>query len=150
VASYTQMNALADTFSGEDFEILGFPCTNFGKLEPGDGYDEITNGVKYVRPGGGFVGNLTYYEKTDVNGDNQHPIYTFLKTYCPYTDTSYRTGDLFYTPQRVGDIWWNFEKFLIGRDGKPYTRYHPTTTDPLDLEDDIKYLLSQPDPTAKI
>ncbi|KAB7497717.1 hypothetical protein Anas_06162 [Armadillidium nasatum] len=60
---------------------------------------------------------------------------------CSYTDSDFRTN-LFYTPQRVNDVRDNFEKFLIGKDGKPYKRYHSETLDPAYLEDDIAYLLS--------
>ncbi|KAL7643842.1 UNVERIFIED_CONTAM: hypothetical protein RMT77_005848 [Armadillidium vulgare] len=141
-ATYHQINALASEFAGDDFIIVGFPCNNFELLEPASSYDEIVNGVTYVRPGGGFVANLTYFEKIDVNGDNEHPIYTYLKANCPYTDTEFRTG-LFYSPQRVSDVRWNWEKFLIAKDGKPYKRYHHSTMDPAYLEDDIAYLLSQ-------
>ncbi|MCL4137470.1 UNVERIFIED_CONTAM: hypothetical protein GTU68_063841 [Idotea baltica] len=115
--------------------------------EPGSGYDEIMNGITYVRPGGGFIPNITLFEKTDVNGDDELPLYTWLKSYCSYCDTTYNTGNLFYTPQRIGDINWNFGKFLIGRDGKPYTRYHPTTTAALALHPDINHLLEQPVPS---
>ncbi|KAB7497711.1 hypothetical protein Anas_06159 [Armadillidium nasatum] len=115
-----------------------------GKQEPGNSYEEIVNGVKYVRPGGGFVPNLTYFEKIDVNGDNEHPIYTFLKAYCPYTDSVFEVSEnLFYSPQRVSDVRWNWEKFLITKEGKPYKRYNANTMDPAYLEDDIAYLLSQ-------
>ncbi|MCL4147230.1 UNVERIFIED_CONTAM: hypothetical protein GTU68_064062 [Idotea baltica] len=140
------MNALAETYAGEDFVILAFPCNIFGLLEPGSGYDEIMNGITYVRPGGGFIPNITLFEKIEVNGDNEHPLYTWLKSYCSYCDTTYKT-DLFYTPQRIGDIYWNFEKFLIGRDGKPYTRYHPKTSEAIALHPDINHLLEQPVPS---
>jgi len=49
----------------------------------------------------------------------------------------------------VGDIYWNFEKFLIGRDGKPYTRYHPSAIDANDLIPDIDVLLAQAAPAVE-
>lgn len=61
---------------------------------------------------------------------------------CPYTDTAFRTG-LYYSPQRISDVRWNWEKFLITKEGKPYKRYHHSTMDPAYLQDDIAYLLSQ-------
>jgi len=142
--TYHQINALASTFAGEDFLMLGFPCNNFNLQEPGTSYDQILNGVKYVRPGGGFVANLTYFEKIDVNGDNEHPIYTYLKGHCSYTDTVFESVDMLtYSPLRINDVRWNWEKFLITKEGKPYKRFNAHTEDPAYLEDDIAYLLSQ-------
>ena len=50
---------------------------------------------------------------------------------------------IFFSPQRIGDISWNFEKFLIGRDGKPYSRFHPSVIIKNTIKKDIDYLLSQ-------
>ena len=61
---------------------------------------------------------------------------------CPYTDNIFME-ELYYSPKKVGDVFWNFEKFLIGRDGKPYTRYHPTLVSAVPLRPDIDYLLNQ-------
>lgn len=47
--------------------------------EPGSNYSEILNGIKYVRPGGGFVPNFQMFKKIDVNGKDEHPLYTYLK-----------------------------------------------------------------------
>ncbi|XP_053633033.2 glutathione peroxidase [Cherax quadricarinatus] len=140
VPSYTQMNALAEFYVDQDFVILGFPCNQFSMLEPGTN-SEIMNGIRYVRPGDGFEPLITMFEKTEVNGNNEHPFFTFLKGACESTYTEFYS-DLFYEPIRIGDVQWNFEKFLIGRDGKPYTRYHPDVTDPEDLKDDINTLLN--------
>lgn len=60
---------------------------------------------------------------------------------CEYTDTNFSSG-LYYEPLRVGDIHWNFEKFLIDKNGKPYTRYHPSVTTTDALTNDINTLLS--------
>ncbi|RXG58788.1 Epididymal secretory glutathione peroxidase, partial [Armadillidium vulgare] len=49
------------------------------KQEPGDGYLEIINGVKYVRPGGGFEAKGTFFQKINTNGKNEAKIYTYLK-----------------------------------------------------------------------
>ena len=79
---YPQMNALRDKlnghFDGSLFEILGVPNNQFGLQEPGHN-DEILNGLKYVRPGGGYVPNFLMTTKSDVNGPDEHPLYTFLK-----------------------------------------------------------------------
>ncbi|MCL4128190.1 UNVERIFIED_CONTAM: hypothetical protein GTU68_039791 [Idotea baltica] len=96
----------------------------------------------YVRPGGGFVPKLTYFQKIETNGDNEFEIYTFLKSNCSYVADTYR-DNMFYSPQVIGDVHWNFEKFLLGRDGKVYYRYNPDTTEADDLKPDIDLLLNQ-------
>jgi glutathione peroxidase len=62
-----------------------------------------------------------------VNGDNQHPLYEFLKDSCPQTVVQLgHSNELMYNPIRVNDITWNFEKFLVDRHGQPRFRFHPT------------------------
>ncbi|RXG55000.1 Glutathione peroxidase, partial [Armadillidium vulgare] len=109
-------------------------------LEPGSGM-EIYNAVKYVNPGGGFEPKLTYFQKVNTNGAGASEIYTFLKSNCPFISDTFRDG-IFYSPLQVGDVHWNFEKFLLGRDGRVYYRYNPSTYDAKDLIPDIEYLLS--------
>lgn len=110
------------------------------------------NGIHYVRPGGGFVPKIhQYFEKSEINGENEIPLYTYLKGTCGHVFTQFANPkNLFYSPFKVGDIYWNFEKFLIGRDGKPYTRYHPHALKPEDLSPDIDLLLSQPAPQQEL
>lgn len=134
------MNALAEFYADQGFQILGFPCNQFEMLEPGAN-SEIMNGIRYVRPGDGFEPLMTLFQKTEVNGANEDPLFTFLKSACEATYTEFYSG-LFYEPIRIGDIQWNFEKFLIGKDGKPYTRYNPDVVDPDALKDDINTLLN--------
>ncbi|KAK8744821.1 hypothetical protein OTU49_000638 [Cherax quadricarinatus] len=140
------MNALAEFYGNEDIVILGFPCNQFGKQEPGANATEIFNGIHHVRPGGGFETKIILFEKTEVNGKNENEIFTFLKSACEYTDTDF-SSNIFYEPKRVGDIHWNFEKFLIGRDGKPRARFHPRVTNPEDLKSDLTALLYEEVPT---
>ena len=64
-----------------DLVVVGFPSNNFGLQEPAKN-PEILNGVKHVRPGGGFVPNFELMSKGDVNGENEHPLFTFLKVNC--------------------------------------------------------------------
>ncbi|MPC12004.1 Glutathione peroxidase [Portunus trituberculatus] len=135
------MNALAEYYVDEDFVILGFPCNQFNLQEPGVTASEIMNGIKYVRPGGGFEPKMTLFKKTDVNGKDENSIYTFLKSACPYTDSTF-SSSLFYEPLRVNDIYWNFEKFLIGKNGKPYSRFHPSVITSGKIKEDINFLLN--------
>lgn len=86
--------------------VLGFPCNQFGKQEPG-GADEIAQ-TCYVNYGVSFP----MFEKVEVNGAATHPVFRYLKDELP--------GIL------GGRIKWNFTKFLVGRDGKPLKRFAPS------------------------
>jgi len=136
------MNALAEYYVDEDFVILGFPCNQFNLQEPGVTAAEILNGIRYVRPGGGFEPKMTIFKKTEVNGKNEDEIYTFLKGACMWTSDTFGSA-LHYEPLKVGDIDWNFEKFLIDKTGKPRFRFHESVIDPDKLKDDINALLSE-------
>jgi len=84
------------------------------------------------------------FEKVEINGENEIPLYTFLKGACGPTFTQFsRSEKLFYEPLRVGDIAWNFEKFLIDRDGRPHTRWHPHVVDPLEMGEDIAGVMAK-------
>lgn len=121
---YLELNALHEELRGVGFTILGFPCNQFGKQEPGENY-EILPTIKHVRPGNGFVPNFQLFEKGDVNGNNEQALFTFLKNACPPVGDSFGdpTNRLFWQPLRINDIKWNFEKFLVGPDGKPIMRW---------------------------
>ncbi|KAG1962428.1 glutathione peroxidase [Pimephales promelas] len=123
--SPSKLNALHEEFRDVGFTILGFPCNQFGKQEPGDN-NEILPALKYVRPGNGFVPNFPLFEKVDVNGDNEQALFTFLKNACPPVGESFgNTNRLFWDPLKINDIKWNFEKFLVGPDGRPVMRWFP-------------------------
>lgn len=108
--------------------LLGFPCNQFGKQEPGQKH-EILPGIKYVRPGNGFVPNFLLFEKGDVNGKDEQGVFTFLKNSCPPVGDNFgNPKNLFWEPLNIRDIKWNFEKFLVGPDGKPVMRWHPSVT----------------------
>uniref|UniRef100_A0A3Q2XJJ8 Glutathione peroxidase n=2 Tax=Hippocampus comes TaxID=109280 RepID=A0A3Q2XJJ8_HIPCM len=109
--------------------ILGFPCNQFGKQEPGNNRD-ILPALKHVRPGNDFVPNFLLFEKGDVNGKDEQGVYTFLKSSCPPVSDNFGnpTNRLFWDPLKVSDIKWNFEKFLVGPDGKPVMRWHPAVS----------------------
>ena len=80
-SQYHNMNALMVRYSQGKcgFQVLGFPCNQFGKQEPGANAEEILNGLKYVRPGNGFVPNFPMFKKRDVNGKTEDQIYAFFK-----------------------------------------------------------------------
>jgi glutathione peroxidase len=108
---------------GPGFEVLGFPCNQFGAQEPGTeeeigAFCEKNYGVSFPM-----------FAKVDVNGDDAHPLWKHLKGEAP--------GVL-----GTEAIKWNFTKFLIGRDGKVAHRYAPTTK-PEEIAGDIEKLLGQ-------
>ena len=107
----------------DDFVILGFPCNQFGNQEPGTD-DDIQNFCQ-VNYGVSFP----IMQKIDVNGDKASPLYEWLKAEKPGL-------------MGLKRIKWNFEKFLVGRDGKVKNRW-ASTTKPEALENDIKAALNE-------
>ncbi|KGD71254.1 glutathione peroxidase [Pantoea vagans] len=105
---YAGLETLYKKYAARGLVILGFPCNQFGKQEPGNA-DEIAQ-TCHINYGVSF----TMSGKVDVNGTATHPIFRYLKEELP--------GVL------GGRIKWNFTKFLVGRDGKPFKRFAPTTT----------------------
>jgi glutathione peroxidase len=102
--------------------VLGFPCDQFGHQEPGN-EDEIAEFCEL-----NFGVTFPLFAKVEVNGDDAHPLYQWLK--------SEKSGLLGSTK-----IKWNFTKFLIDAEGQVVKRYGSTTT-PEDIKDDIEQLLS--------
>ncbi|XP_055246543.1 epididymal secretory glutathione peroxidase [Gorilla gorilla gorilla] len=122
-AQYPELNALQEELKPYGLVVLGFPCNQFGKQEPGDN-KEILPGLKYARPGGGFVPNFQLFEKGDVNGEKEQKIFSFLKHSCPHPSEILGTfKSISWNPVKVHDIPWNFEKFLVGPDGIPVMRW---------------------------
>ncbi|KAF8096996.1 hypothetical protein N665_0297s0007 [Sinapis alba] len=119
-SNYTELAQLYQKYKDHGFEILAFPCNQFGNQEPGSN-EEI---VQFACTR--FKAEYPIFDKVDVNGDKAAPIYKFLKS---------SKGGLF------GDgIKWNFSKFLVDKDGNVVDRYAPTTS-PLSIEKDLKKLL---------
>ncbi|TNN28586.1 Glutathione peroxidase 3 [Liparis tanakae] len=124
--NYGELNALHEQLKHLGFTVLGYPCNQFGKQEPGQRH-EILPGIKHVRPGNGFVPNFPMFEKGDVNGKEEQGVFTFLKASCPPVgDLLGDPARMFWSPMKLGDIKWNFEKFLVGPDGVPVMRWHPS------------------------
>jgi len=108
-------------------QIVAFPCNQFLLQEPGKN-SEILNGLKYVRPGNNWIpsGDVNIMGKLEVNGANEHPMYTFLKSSCmPTVSTLGKKETFFWDPVRITDVTWNFEKFLVDKSGHPRYRFHP-------------------------
>ncbi|KAI5655501.1 hypothetical protein M9H77_32688 [Catharanthus roseus] len=111
--NYTELNELYQKYKEHGFEILAFPCNQFGGQEPGTN-DEIVDFV-CTR----FKSEFPIFDKVEVNGENTAPLYKFLKK------AKYGI---------IGDnIQWNFAKFLVDKNGQAVDRYYPTTS-PLNIE----------------
>ncbi|CAF1536873.1 unnamed protein product [Adineta steineri] len=121
---YPYLNQLKSYYKSDDFEILAFPCNQFGLQEPGVTGEEILNGIRFVRPGNNYVPNFHMFERSDVNGYNEQPIFTYLKSVCPSPiDEFHPWPNITYAPIRSNDLRWNFEKFLIDPNGYPVKRF---------------------------
>ena len=119
---FAGLEELHKKYAARGLVLLGFPCNQFGKQDPGSNLDigafcEKNYGVDF-----------TMMSKIDVNGPNAIPLYDWLKKEAP--------GVL-----GTKSIKWNFTKFLIGRDGKVIKRYAPKTK-PRELDGDIESALA--------
>ena len=118
---YEGLEALQRKFAERDFEVLGFPCNQFGAQEPGNA-DEIASFCKLT-----YDVSFPVLKKVDVNGGGASPLYDWMKAEAPGLMGS-------------KSVKWNFTKFLVGRDGKVVRRYAPTDA-PASIEKDIEKLL---------
>jgi len=118
------MAQLYERYQPRGFEILAFPCNQFGGQEPGSSA-EIK--AKALRLGARYK----LFSKIEVNGPGENELYTFLKD-------AQRGGPLSVIFGR--GVKWNFEKFLVDRSGRPVARYGPRRS-PLSFEQDIQALL---------
>jgi glutathione peroxidase len=99
---YGGLEALQEKYQAKGFSVLGFPCNQFGRQEPGTA-EEIKQFCSST-----YQVTFPLFEKIEVNGPNRHPLYAIL------------AGKEAAFP---GDIRWNFTKFLVGRDGKVLKRF---------------------------
>lgn len=104
---YEGLEKLYQEYRDQGLVILGFPCNQFGKQEPGTADDiqefcQVNYGVSFPM-----------FAKVDVNGSDAHPVFQYLKS---------KLGGLL-----GSSIKWNFTKFLIDREGRPVKRFAPTT-----------------------
>jgi len=127
---YKELEALYEKYSKDGFEILDFPCNQFGEQAPGT-IQEIHQFCT-----ANFNINFPQFDKIEVNGANEHPLYTFLKAQKGFGgfDTNDQRGKFMDDMLRKkdadfdkkSDIKWNFTKFLVSRDGRVLKRYEPT------------------------
>jgi glutathione peroxidase len=101
---YKNLQAIYDKYKAKGFEVLGFPCNDFGAQEPGSN-EQIKEFCTKE-----YSVTFPMFDKLHVKGPEQHPLYTALSgKESPYP----------------GNVTWNFGKFLIGRDGKILKRFDP-------------------------
>ena len=105
---YTQLEKIHEDLAAKGFSVVGVPCNQFGGQEPGSASDIAT----FCSTNYGVTFPMT--EKVDVNGPGRHPLY----------DQLVKTAD---AEGHSGDIRWNFEKFLVARDGRVVARFSPMT-----------------------
>ncbi|HAK34462.1 MAG TPA: glutathione peroxidase [Pantoea sp.] len=141
---YEQLEALQQQYQAQGFSVLGFPCNQFLEQEPGSNNEiktfcSTTYGVTFPM-----------LAKGDVNGPARHPLYTQLVAAQP--EAVRPEGSGFYermaskgrAPKAPGDILWNFEKFLIDREGNVVQRFSPDMTpDDAVIQQSIQQALAQ-------
>jgi glutathione peroxidase len=119
---YEGLQKLYAKYRDQDFDVLAFPCDQFGHQEPGSD-SEIKSFCEL-----NYRVEFPLFSKIDVNGSSEHPLYKFLKS---------EKGGL------IGDsIKWNFTKFLVDKKGNVIERYAPTTP-PERIAPDIEKLLAK-------
>lgn len=113
---FAGLEELYEKYKNDGLVILGFPSNQFGNQDPGSN-EEI---LEFCQANYGVT--FPMFEKIDVNGENQHPLYAYLKNNTPNADPE--------------DIKWNFTKFLIGKDGQPIKRFE-SKVKPSEIEMDV-------------
>ena len=144
---YEGLEALYEKYKDQGLEILGFPCNQFLGQEPGTN-EEIQNFCSL-----NYKVTFPLFDKIDVNGEAESPLYTYLKEQAPFkgypegaeefaaqldqihqkTGTGFDQGDA---------IRWNFGKFLVSKDGKTILRFEPMVL-PSMLEEDLQKMLEE-------
>ncbi|XP_049286412.1 uncharacterized protein LOC125765397 [Anopheles funestus] len=119
---YKEFNQLYKEYAeSKGLRILAFPCNQFGGQEPGTNAE-----IKQFAEGRDVKFDM--FAKVDVNGDDAHPLWQYLKQ---------RQGGTL-----IDAIKWNFTKFIVDRNGQPVGRYPPTTS-PLEMRDELEKYLNQ-------
>lgn len=123
---YEGLEKLYEKYRDEGFAVLGFPANDFAGQEPGTDADIqsfcTTN----------FGVAFPMFSKVSVVGSDKHPLYRELTTALPHAAKADAMREKLkgygMTPNPEPEVLWNFEKFLIGRDGEPVARFSPDTT----------------------
>ena len=139
---FAGLEALNQKYKDRGLVIIGFPCNQFAKQDPGtdseiEGFCQLNYGVSFQ-----------IMKKVDVNGKEASPIFEYLKAQAPteeYNGLKAKAAKTLFktiskSVEKDSDIKWNFTKFLISRDGSEVKRYAPTT-EPKAFEKDIESML---------
>jgi len=139
---YEALEKLYEKYHDQGFEVLDFPCNQFGHQAPGD------EGEIHEFCTAKYKTQFDQLAKIDVNGETEEPLYTFLKQAQPDEQvegiknkaTMAMIAKISDSCKKPGDIKWNFTKFLVDREGNVVRRYGPTSA-PAEFEADIAALL---------
>ena len=136
------LEALNEKYRDRGLVCIGFPCNQFKEQDPGsdseiEQFCQVNYGVTFQ-----------IMKKIDVNGPDEHPVFTYLKEQAPSEEykglkakaTHTLLKGISTTAKKESDILWNFTKFLISRDGTVVKRFAPTT-EPKDFEKEIEAML---------
>ena len=136
------LEAINEKYRDRGLVVIGFPCNQFKEQDPGsDGeiqeFCRLNYGVSFQ-----------IMKKTDVNGENEHPVFTWLKAQAPTEEykglkakaTHALLKGISNTAKKESDILWNFTKFLVAKDGTTVKRFAPTT-EPKEFENEIEAML---------
>lgn len=102
---YAELQAMYETYRDKGLEILAFPANNFGRQEPGS--NEEIKSFCYTK----YSLTFPLFSKISVRGDDKHPLYRYLTEESPFP----------------GEVEWNFQKYLVDRQGQVVARYRPST-----------------------
>jgi glutathione peroxidase len=102
---YSDLQAMYERYRDQGFEILAFPANNFGQQEPGT--DEEIKSFCFTK----YSLTFPLFSKISVKGGDKHPLYRYLTEQSPFP----------------GEVQWNFQKYLVDRNGNVVARYHHRT-----------------------
>lgn len=141
---YEGLQALYEKYNAQGLEILDFPCNQFGNQAPGSD-EEIVSFCKL-----NYNTGFNQFSKIEVNGENEHPLYTYLKRKKGFAGFSANHPLSEIVTQVVSqmdpdfksnpNIKWNFTKFLVDREGSIIARFEPMAEIP-EIEEAVKKLL---------
>ena len=137
---YNELTKIFNEFKDDGFTILDFPCNQVGNQAPGTG-EEIKEACRAT-----FLVEYPIFEKIEVNGENEEPLYTYLKQEQPFVDITGEDAERLkgvldqINPGYMDndDIKWNFTKFLVDREGNVVRRFEPTES-----LDDVKSAIEE-------
>jgi len=125
---YAGLESLFENYRERGLQVLGFPCNDFAAQEPGSAEDiqsfcSTSYGVQFP-----------LFEKTQINSEPRHPLYSALIAAQPASvapadsDLRAKLAEYKLLPQNDSDVLWNFEKFLVDRNGQVIQRFAPDVT----------------------